>query len=117
MLRRYANGISLLDYDIERDGAVVRICERERGQIIHSHLETHDEAAACAEYLAQVSGQYQHLLGDADAEIIAQQERQLEAAGVSCRRYELPEYLGLPDRYRISVLGADLKRARELLGL
>jgi hypothetical protein len=118
LLRRYANGISLLDFQIDRDGEAVRVCEKERGQIIHSYLETTDEAAACTFYLARVAAQYQQLTGSADADFIAQLQSRLEAAGISVRRSELPDYLGLPDsRYRLSVAGADLKRAQDLLGL
>jgi hypothetical protein len=118
LLRRYANGISLLDFYIQRDGEVVRVCEKERGHIIHSYLETIDEAAACDDYLARVSAQYQYLTGSADANVIVQMHSRLEAAGISVRQSELPEYLGLTDsRYRLSVPGADLKRARELLNL
>jgi hypothetical protein len=118
LLRRFASGFSLLDYDIEREDSVVRICERERGQIIHSYLETPDEAAACAQYLERVSSQFQFLLGDANEAIVMSHQKRLEDAGITVRRSVLPEYLGLKDsRYRLSVAGADLKRSQELLGL
>jgi hypothetical protein len=118
LLHRYSNGISLLDFDICRDGDVVSVCERERGQIIHCYFETSDDVTACAYYLARVSAQYLHLLGSADADFVAQQQTRLEAAGIAARPSELPEYLGLADtRYRLSVVGTDLKRAQELLGL
>lgn len=116
-LRRYASGISLLDFDIERDGDVVRICEKERGEIIRIYSETADERKACADYLGQVSNQFQHVFGHEDAGLVARRQSQLESAGIAVRRADLPEYLGLTDRFRLSVRGADLKRARDILGL
>jgi hypothetical protein len=118
LLKRYANGISLLDFDIDRDGELIRICEKERGQIIHIYLETNDEAAACAFYLERVSSHFQHLIGLPDPDPIGQYQSRLEVAGIPAQRCDLPEYLGLADtRYRLSVLGSDLKRAQILLGL
>jgi hypothetical protein len=118
LLRRFPSGISLLDYDIEREGSVVRICERERGQVIHTYLETPDETAACTQYLERVSSQFQFLLGNASEGVVVSQQKRLEDAGITVRRSVLPEYLGLTDsRYRLSVAGADLKRSQELLDL
>lgn len=118
LLRLHVDGVSLLDFDIEREGERFRICEKERGQIIHIYLETRDEAAACAHYLSKVSSQFQHLTGGADANHIAHLQAALEAAGIAVMRTELPEYLGLADnRYRLSVAGSDLKRSQKLLGL
>lgn len=118
LLRRSVHGFGLHDYDIVREDSLVRICERERGQIIHSFLETPDEADACAQYLEQVSSQFQYLLGSANEALVTSQQKLLEEAGINVRRSVLPEYLGLTDtRYRLSVAGANLKRSQELLGL
>lgn len=73
LLRRFDSGFSLLDYDIKRENFLVRICERERGRIIHRYLETPDEAAACAHYLSWVSSQFQYLLGGANERFIRSQ--------------------------------------------
>jgi hypothetical protein len=118
LLRRYATGVSVLDFDIERDGEIIRICEKERGQTIHIYLETDDESAACVFYLDRVSSEFQHLIGAPDADHIAQLQALLEAAGIAAKRSELPGYLGLTNtRYRLSVAGSDLKRSQTLLGL
>lgn len=116
-LRRYASGISLLDFDIERDGDVVRMCEKERGEIIHIYSETVDEAMACADYLDRVSCHIQRIFGHEDADLVARLQSQLAAAGIAVRQAALPEYLDLTDRFRLSVRGADLKRARDILWL
>jgi hypothetical protein len=102
LLRRFPSGISLLDYDIEREGSVVRICERERGQVIHVYLETPDETAACTQYLERVSSQFQYLLGSANEGGVMSQQKRLEDAGITVRRSVLPECLGPTDsRYRL----------------
>jgi hypothetical protein len=118
LVRRYPGGISLLDFDIERDGALIRICEKERGQIVYIYLETFDEAAACSFYLDRVSSQFHHLIGVPDADQVVQLQALLDAAGIASKRYDLPESLGLAEtRYRIAVMGADLGRSQKLLGL
>jgi hypothetical protein len=59
-----------------------------------------------------------HLSRSSDESFIERQQAILTSVGIWVERNDLPEYLNLPDsRYRIFVSGADLKRAKQLLGL
>jgi hypothetical protein len=118
VLRRYADGISLADFDIQREGQAFRVGQTERGRFCAVDLDTEDEAEACDCYLKGAMRFAWHLAHSSDESFIERQQAILTSAGIWVERNDLPASLKLPDsRYRIFVSGADRKRARQLLGL
>ncbi len=117
-LHRYSEGISLADFDIQREGQTFQVGQKERGRFCAVDLETEDEAQACACYLTGAMRFAWHLTHTSDKDLIERQHAILSSAGIWVDRNDLPESLNLPDaRYRIFVAGRDRKRARQLLGL
>lgn len=118
LLRKYPGGISLADFDIQREDQTIRVGQKERGRFCAIDLETEDEAEACACYLKGAMRFTWHLSRSSDEPVIERQQAILADAGIWFDRNDLPASLNLPDsRYRIFVAGAQLKRARQLLGL
>lgn len=118
VLHRYVDGISLADFDIQREGRTFRVGQKERGRFCAVDLETRDEAAACACFLNGAMRYAWHLTHSADESVIERQQTILTNADIWVERNDLPASLNLPDsRYRIFVSGGDRKRAKQLLGL
>ncbi len=118
-VQRYSNGIGLLDYFIEREGSIVRVCDKERGRIIATEIETENEDEACRVYLDGALKYGWHLTRSPDKALIEKQQSILEQAGIAVERNDLPDYVspgGVP-HYRIFIAGRDFKKARQLLEL
>lgn len=118
LIGRSGDGFGLLDYYIERQGGLVVVCDKERGEIVQVWLETGDEAAACAYFLGQVSTRLLHLYATSDAAAVERRQAALRAAGVDFERNDIPNFAGPGDtRYRIFVAGRDLKTAQQALNI
>lgn len=118
LARRTPHGIDVLDFALQAFGDGFRVCDTERGQILQIWLETKDEAQACSWYLDRLAGLWLHLTTSPDEIVILRQQGALEAAGISVRRNDIPNFNAPGDaRYRIFVGGSDLKRAKTVLNL
>jgi hypothetical protein len=117
--QRHPLRIAMQDYEIEHDGDIFRVCEKERAFVIRTYLETGDEAEACRYYLHKALKFVWHLTRSPDQALTDRQQEILTAAGITVERDDLPGYVspgGVP-HYRIFIAGAHFKQARQLLGL
>jgi hypothetical protein len=111
--------LAIYDFRIElcRSGSGQwRVCDTERGQILNIHLETFDEAAACALWYERVCGMGLLLCKWPTADLAEQAEVALTNAGIASHRNDLPEdpaFRGI--RFRNFVAGRDLLRGAEVL--
>lgn len=107
------------DFQIERTSRLPpkwHVCVYERGQVVFSHLETTDEAAACVFWYKEVSGRMHMLHRWSSKAAAAQAEAALAAAGIRAMRndlYDEPAFKGLI--YRVWVPGRDLAAAQHVI--
>ena len=108
--------LAIFDFRVERVDGIWRVCDTERGEVVHTHLTTPDESVACDFWYSRISEKTLFLVGANDRGIIDRLEQELKAAGMKVWRNDIPQFNGPDDPfYRIFVAGADLLKAKRLI--
>lgn len=104
--------IALMDLELRDLGGRWRIADTERGEPTEIHLETANEAEACARFLELADARSYRLAGFVEPGPAERLAAALGAAGLWHWRNDVPASIGIAERYRVFVRGGDLPAAR-----